>query len=601
MNQEQNFILDDGEKSFDYRYYLFLVKKNFYIVFTFLIIVVTLASIYAAKIPNKYRATVQLIIERSQNAFIDEGWDDQGISNQSWTQEYYSTQEEIMLGSPILKEVSDQLKLKEYFETEDDDQVVKILKGMLMAKHLPRSRIFNVTADTTDPRLSARLATAVARAYIRKSFQDSLFYNQEILGWLEQVEQQGNEKITIEDPFGNIKMVTKEELVESLPAIQTDTTLKELREKESGLLADIESLSLQYRDKHPEMIKARASLKFIQDNIEKEKQVILRNLKSKARGKFKTSPGRIIEEARVPEAPLPAKRLMMVLLAGGMEIFLSVLILVLIDYFDDTIHSMEDMERKGILLPFLGPIPILRGKYKTTDEVLLVTSPAGKSELAEAFRYLRVAINFSAPPEALKVLIVTSCLPHDGKSFTSQNLAASLAHDGNKTLLVDADLRRPVVHRHFRLDNSSGLSNYLTSNIDMEAVTKETFVENLFIIPSGPISPNPSEILGSERMAKFLEDAKSKFDRVIIDCPPLTGIGDGFVLGSLIGHLILVISSGKTPADLIRHTQNHLEKSHIKVLGTILNKMDVERERHGGYTKYYYHTYNRYYTRDEGV
>ena len=100
-------------------------------------------------------------------------------------------------------------------------------------------------------------------------------------------------------------------------------------------------------------------------------------------------------------------------------------------------------------------------------------------------------------------------------------------------------------------------------------------------------------------MIKLLEHGKQKYDRLIVDCPPLTGIGDGFVVGSLVGHTILVISASKTPAELIRHTQSHLDKAGIKVLGMILNNVDVDKERHGGSTKYYYHTYSRYYGNDQ--
>ncbi len=282
-----------------------------------------------------------------------------------------------------------------------------------------------------------------------------------------------------------------------------------------------------------------------------------------------------------------------------MQLFLTCAVIFLIDHFDDTIHSMEDLQRKGILLPFLGPVPMLKGRHKSREAVMIYANTTEKSELVESFRYLRVAINFSATPESLKILCITSCLPHEGKSFVSQNIAISLANDGNRTLLIDADLRRPTAHQAFRLDNSTGLSNYLTGNMEMETVVKETFVENLFVISSGPVSPNPAEILGSERMLKLLEQGKQKYDRLIVDCPPLTGIGDGFVVGSIIGHTILVISAGKTPAELIRHTQSHLDKAGIKVLGMILNKVDIDKERHGGYTKYYYHTYNRYYARDE--
>ncbi len=599
MKQEAEFLGGEEEKPVDYRRYLFLIRKDFYIIFTFFIITVTLASIYAFKIPNLYQASAQMIVERTENAF--EG----GAQNNAfggWTpdlsMEYYKTQQQIMMGRPILTEVSKLLQLKNYFEVKTDEEAANYAAQMVSVSQLPKSRIFYITGKSSDARLAANLANEVAKAYIRKSFQDSLYYSQEILNWLEQAEKSEHKTVTIEDPFGKVKELTYSELIDSLPAVQTDQTLRGLKEKESEIIAEIQSLSLQYRDKHPVMIKAKANLQFIRDSIRKEIQQIIKNLKSKARGKFKANPGRVIEEASVPQSPIPVDRKKIILMAALAQLALTCMIIFLIDHFDDTIHSMEDLQRKGVLLPFLGPVPLLKGMQKSREVMMLYAKSSAKSELVEAFRYLRVAINFSATPESIKTLCLTSCLPHEGKSFVSQNMAISLASDGSRTLLVDADLRRPTCHQAFRLDNDTGLSNYLTGNLEIDAVTKETFVENLFVIPSGPVSPNPAEILGSERMIKLIEMAKQKYDRLIIDCPPLTGIGDGLVVGSLIGHTILVIRAGKTPAELIRITKSHLDKAGVKVLGMILNMVDLEKERLGGYTKYYYHTYNRYYSRD---
>jgi len=600
VSKEADYLAYEEEKPIDYKYYFFLFRKNFYVIFTFFVIAVTLASIYAFKIPDTYTTYSQIIVENADNPFADSANFNERGRPQDMSMEFFKTQEQIMMGRAILGEVVDALSLDKYFEVKTKERAVDRIQGMITVSQIPRSRIFNINARSPDPKLSASLTNEIARAYIRKSFKDGLYYSQEILTWLEQAEQSKTGKITVSDPFGKAREVSYQDLIDTLPAVQSSETLRSLREKESEMIAEIQSLGLQFRDKHPVMIKAKANLKFIQDSLQSEVSTIIRGLKVKARGKYKSDPARILEEARVPTQPVPVARKKIILLAALLEIFLSCLIIFLVDHFDDTIHSMEDLQRKGILLPFLGPVPMLKGKARSHESAMLyaTSADAGKSELAEAFRYLRVAINFSAPPEALKNLMLTSCVPHEGKSFVSQNIAMSLARDGNRTLLIDCDLRRPTVHRAFRLDNDSGLTNYLTGNLDLEAVVKETFVENLFVIPSGPVSPNPAEILGSERMVKLLELARQKYDRIIVDCPPLTGIGDGFVVGGLIGHTILVVAAGKTPAELIRHTQAHLDKAGVKILGMILNMMDVDKERHSGYTKYYYHTYTRYYNRE---
>jgi len=591
---------EELDKPFDYKYYLFLITKNFYILLTFFIITITMAFIYVAKLPDTFVASAQVIIERPPSATSYEENSREESTAQGWSEDYYKTQFEIMTGPTVLRQVAQDLKLAEYFEMDNEDMIIARLRVMISVDRVKQSRLFNVTTRGNDPKMVARISNAVARSYIRKNFEDSLYYSRELLAWLP---QKGGESdiITIEDPFGNVKQLSREELIESLPTIQTDPTIRGLKERKNTLESELKLLLKQYREKHPKIIKARSTLKFLEESIEAEKRRIVDTLKTKAQGTMQTSYGRVIEEAADPMKPIGPNRKKIILLAALAELIVSLVIIFLLDYFDDTIHSLEDLERKGVVLPFLGPIPLLKDKTGSYDDKSLVVYNDRFAEITESFRYLRVAINFSAPPESLKNLILTSCIPHEGKSFINHNLATSLALDGNKTLLVDADLRRPVVHRQFKLENDTGLSNYLTSSVDFNSVVKESFVENLMIVPSGPLSPNPAEILGSERMKTFLEEARKRFDRIIIDCPPLTGLGDTYVMGNLIGHVILVVAAGKTPSDLIKRTQMQLEKSGIKIIGVVLNQVDMEKERLGGYSKHYYHTYTRYYRQTSGT
>jgi capsular exopolysaccharide synthesis family protein len=584
---------EEGEKPIDFKYYLFLVKKNFYVILTFFIIAVTLAVIYTSKIPDKYQASVQLMIERPrQNSMQNQMNSDE--STEGFAKDYYDTQVEIMQAPAVLRQVDEELKLADYFGVSNEELSIVKIRDMVRVQRIGDSRLFNILVTATEPQLASRIANAIARSYIRKNFENMLYYSKEILGWLP---QQGglDEKVSIEDPFGNVKQVSREELIETLPSIQTDPTIRTLREKKAIQEAELETLLKQFREKHPTVIKARANIRFLEESISQEKKRLIESLKSQAEGTHRVGNARIIEEAKVPKDPLPVKRGRLILIVALGELFLSILILVLLDYFDDTLRSVEDFERKGISLPFLGHVPLVKRKSPDMDSRALMGFYEKNSDIAESFRYLRVAINFSASPESLRNLVFASCVPHEGKSFVSHNIAISLAMDGNKTLLVDCDLRRPVVHKTFKVDNTTGLSNYLTSNLEFDAVVKESFVENLSLVLSGPVSPNPGEILGSERMQSFLEEARKRYDRIILDCPPFTGLGDTFVLGSKIGQVVLIVAAGKTPVDLIKHTHKQLDKASVKVIGVVLNMVDIEKERYGGYSKHYYHTYTRYY------
>jgi capsular exopolysaccharide synthesis family protein len=551
-----------------------------------------------AKLPDTYRAVAQIIVEKPAAASsLTEPQQKDDLVADSWSEDYYNTQMQIMQGPTVLKQVIEELKLLDYFETDHTEALVGRLTRMVLISRIRNSRLFNIAVTSGDPQLAMDVANAVSRAYIRKSFEDSLYYTKEVMTWLPQ-EGQSEDVVTIQDPFGNIKQVTRSELIENLPAIQTDATIRNLREKKSEQEAELQVLLRQYREKHPIIVKTRAQLKFLEESILAEKKRIIETMKTRAEGTMQASFGRVIEEATLPKHPVGPNRMRMILIIALVEILGSFLVVFLFDHFDDTIHALEDLDRKGILLPFLGPIPLVKGGKKLeANQRALTAYYDQESDITESFRFLRVAINFSASPESLKNLVFTSCLSNEGKSFISHNVAVSLALDGNKTLLIDGDLRRPVVHRNFRLDNATGLSNFLTSNLDFDSVVKPSFVDNLSVVPSGPVSPNPAEILGSQRMKEFLEQARQKFDRIIVDCPPLTAIGDGFVIGNLIGHVVMVISANRTPSDLVRRIQSQLEKAGIKILGVVLNGVDMDKERLGGYSKHYYHTYNRYYRR----
>lgn len=598
----QNFnYYEDAEKPIDYKYYFFLFLKNFTNILTFFVIAVTLAVIYVAKIPETYQTYAQVILERPRAPKADPSQvfqaTDISAAETYLGDDYYNTEAEIVRSNAVLGQVIANLKLLDYFNTADQEEVIGRVRSMLLVKRISTSRIFNIYVTAKDAEFAANLANEVARSYVRKNFENTLYYSKEILNWLPEGSG-GSDTITIEGANGEMRQVRREELLQSLPAFQTDPTLRALNERQAATQADLELLEQQYRPKHPIMIKAVANLKFIKESIESEKRRIIEQLKSQARGQHTLGNARLIEEAKAPSSALPSPRMRIILVVALAELLLSLIIVIILDQFDHTVKNLEDLERKGVVLPFLGHIPLLRKKNWEPEKPLVVYSK-DSPEMAEAFRYLRVAINFSGSPESLKVLVFSSCLPHEGKSFVAHNIAISLAVDGNKTLLVDCDLRRPVVHKRFRTDNAVGLSNYLTSNLEFDSIIKESFVENLSLVVSGPISPNPMEILGSERMKNFLEEARKKFDRIIIDCPPLTGIGDGYVVGALLGQMILVVAAGQTPVDLIKQNQKYLDKAQVKIMGLILNKVDIDKERHGGYYKHYHHTYTRYYHSQE--
>ena len=215
----------------------------------------------------------------------------------------------------------------------------------------------------------------------------------------------------------------------------------------------------------------------------------------------------------------------------------------------------------------------------------LVAKHDPKSPISEQYRTIRTNILYSSIDEEIRSIMVTSAGPGEGKSTTTANLAIVFAQQGKTVLLVDADLRKPTVHYTFNLANTTGLTSFLTNQVELlEAVNKMD--DNLYILPSGPIPPNPSELLGSRAMQNFMEVALEEFDLVIFDTPPVLAVTDAQILSNLCQGTVLVVGSGKTEKDALLKTKELLTATNGKLLGVVLN--NKKPDKNGNY--YYYGT-----------
>jgi capsular exopolysaccharide synthesis family protein len=269
---------------------------------------------------------------------------------------------------------------------------------------------------------------------------------------------------------------------------------------------------------------------------------------------------------------------------------------------DDTITTPDDlMDRVGI--PVLGFVPDVvsrngsLGPFAYRCQVSLVEP---KSSAAEAYRNIRTSLFFSAPPEESKVIVVTSGWPGDGKTTTAANLALVIAQSGKRVLLIDADFRRPMMHKIFGLDRSVGLSTVLVGQSKVEdAVQKMTYegktVENLDILTVGPRPTNPAELLDSQAMRRLLEEVRKNYDRVIMDTPPVLYVADSSIVSAISDRVVLVVKSNKNAASLTIKVREHLEAVKARILGGIINDVFVARLGYY-YSRYYkYYPYYRYY------
>ena len=218
----------------------------------------------------------------------------------------------------------------------------------------------------------------------------------------------------------------------------------------------------------------------------------------------------------------------------------------------------------------------------------LVTQNDPKNPAAEAYRVIRTSVQFAQAGKELKTIAITSCTPNEGKSMTIANLAIVLTQAGKSVLIMDCDMRNPTVHKNFNLSNKVGLSSCISMGTAVADAVQETAIEGLDALTAGVIPPNPSELLGSERMQNILQRAKEEYDYVLIDTPPVMPVTDSLVLGRMVDGLILVIDSGEVKVEMAREVKNQLVHAGANILGVVLNK--VRSEHHGyGYGYYYYY------------
>jgi len=288
------------------------------------------------------------------------------------------------------------------------------------------------------------------------------------------------------------------------------------------------------------------------------------------------------------------------ILGAGLGISLSSLR----EYLDNTVKTVEDIERKHQHV--LGIIPALDDgnvdKQKKLTSIpwqrevqtikrRIITQEDPKSPISEAYRSLRTSILYSSPDKPIKSMIVSSPGPGEGKTTTTANLAMTFAHMGKKTLLIDADLRRPVLHHVFSLEKSPGLTDYLTNKMsDFSTLAQATETKNLFVCTSGINPPNPSELLGSERMAQLIDSLEQDWDIILLDSPPMVAVTDATIISREIDAMILVVHSGKTNKQSFERTISTLKNINVPLVGVVLNSV-TSKSSYGSYT-YYSQNYN---------
>ncbi|MBA3631840.1 MAG: polysaccharide biosynthesis tyrosine autokinase [Acidobacteria bacterium] len=353
------------------------------------------------------------------------------------------------------------------------------------------------------------------------------------------------------------------------------------------------------------------SLRLLQQEIE-TKNGFLENLIKQQRENDVIAVGTdnnisVAEIAIPPEIPVAPRRVMTVLAALFLSTLFGMGLALFLEYLDDTIRTTEEVENY-LQLPALAAIPRIDSIPKR--RLLLVganedgdANPAtdllihndSRSSLSEAYRQLRTSILLSTAGHAPKSLLITSSLPAEGKTTTAVNTAISLAQTGANVLIIDADMRRPRLHSIFNISNAKGLSTLLSSELADESILSVIGYDKesrLNLLTSGPVPPNPAELVGSEQMSNLLKIMQKHFTHVVVDSPPIASFTDGVLIASMVDGVILVVHSGKSSRQVIRRSKQLLQDIGVKIFGVVLNNVDLRSQDNYYYYQSYYHRDN---------
>ncbi|MFH0788474.1 MAG: polysaccharide biosynthesis tyrosine autokinase [Pseudomonadota bacterium] len=296
----------------------------------------------------------------------------------------------------------------------------------------------------------------------------------------------------------------------------------------------------------------------------------------------------IVDPAEIPKIPAKPRIRLNLILAALVGLVMGVGLAFFMEYLDNTIKSPVDLEQY-FNLPYLGPVPSFEVSNLQLAQPELIVLNDPRSSSSEAYRGLRTSILFSTPGHSPRSFLITSAGPKEGKTITCANMAVTMAQAGQKVLLMDCDMRRPRLHKIFNCEKDRGISHVLIGEVDWRRLKISTNIPNLDLLPSGPIPPNPAELLGSDRMKALLAEVTKEYDRVIIDSPPVVAVTDSILLSRFVEGVVVVIQTGVTTRDVLSNSIRQLKDVQAHILGVVLNAVNIGKDSYYYYQYYYYY------------
>jgi len=734
--------MEIGQKNINIHDYLRVIFKHQWTILTVFSVIVISVIIFSFTATPIYRATTRIIIEKENPKVVSV---QEVMSVDSSGLDYYQTQYKIIESKAVANEVIKRLKLdsnedfvpkpgllsgiwetivspityiKSFLRTETP--AATVLEEGLVEPYSPlvdsfinrikispirNSRLVDVSFESKDPILAARIANTTTRAYIDLSLQTKLKATSDAVNWLNQQVEEEKKKVEqaeqallqykqqqgiVTDFSSNVETITAQKLAElnkqvvdatsrrveaetryrqaknlenspdsmgSIPEVLQNSLIQDIKKQEVDIYKRLSELSKRYGARHPQIIALNNEMKTLNARKASEVQRIVNALQNEYRvalareqslkealgqqkgetlslnekaidynvlkreaetsremfdlliKRFKetsltedirTGNIRVIDPAQIPKSPVKPKKTQNILLAMVVGLSLGVGLAFFLEYIDSTIKLPEDISQH-LKIPYLGPVPALATETNPDGTLIerkpqedLITIFAPKSTASEAYRGIRTSLLLSSADMAPQVILVCSSAPREGKTITTSNIAIAMAQAGSKVLVMDCDLRRPKLHKLFSLDRDKGMSNILVGSCTLDDAIVHTQVPNVDLIPSGPIPPNPSEILISHHMKELIEKARTRYERIIIDSPPITAVTDAAIVANMVDGVVIVIRANDTHREIIKNGIAHLRSINAHILGAVLNGVEMGRD------SYYYYQYYYYYYGEDG-
>lgn len=602
-------------KELNLKDYFEIVKKNKWIVIAFVVVITSLVAIFSFSSPKTYRTKAKLILKEeipqitgAENLIYKGSRRESSSANE----DQLSLLESKTVAEKVIKKLN-LLTNEKFGESKDPTGKLLAMIDSYLLKPEKKSNVVEIAVTGRDPLLITRIANTWLEAFMEVDVEHRATAAKQGIAWLQnQLEDTLKKLETAERELNDF---VKRYRIVTIPDVgkQKETLIEEMKSVRARLGKEVIEASKKYGEKHPKMIELQTQLEATEQKLQEEKDTLFAlqersleyNVLRRAVDGYKESYDVIlkriseleiskdlvvtniqpIDEATLPTRPIkpqPTKDILRALLAS---FILGIGVIFFREYLDSTLKTSEDVEFYA-KMPFLGSIASARREAKEEDIDLIVFKKP-RSQVAETFRNLRVSLTFSSPEEKpLNVMAITSSIAKEGKSFISTNLATVFANTKEETLLVGADMRKPRLEKIFNIDNKNGLSSLLAGVCRLDEAIISTSIPYLSFLAAGPIAPNPSELLTSNKLGEIIKELRQRFKKVIIDAPPVLGISDTLLLGGKCDGLVFVIRGRSTPLKLITESKRILN-GKVKIIGAVLNNVEIEKDRDYSYQYYY--------------